>query len=215
MLTICGRDLPAEKIPVHQARCSKCGGTPPHPPGTQHPVDYFTPDEALALILATTDDIWYYFFYVLSETGARIGEGLALMKKDIRVEDCELGIWTEKTKPKVYRRIPVTQLLMGELIQYSHKVRGRRLFPVSYESAVYQLRKTALRAGIDRRVCSHMFRHGMVRRIITSMPGATPTEALSFAAKIAGHKSIRTTMIYAESTEREAKDAYRKMLEGK
>ncbi len=213
MLSICGKDLPPEKVPLHQSRCSKCGGTPPHPPGTRHPVDYFSPEEAMAVVMACTDDCWYYFFYVLYETGARIGEVLTLTKKDILIDTCELSIWTEKVKPKQYRRIPISQMLMAELVNYSHKVRGQKLFNVSYRTAVYQLQKATAKAGIERRVCSHMFRHGMVRNVLHNTPGATASEALSYAAKIAGHKSIRTTMIYAESTEREANEAYRKILE--
>mgnify|MGYP001568634028 len=212
MLTICGKDLPSGKISLHQARCFKCGGNPPHPPGTLHPVDYFTPDEAMSIVLHTTDDKYYYLFYLLYETGARIGEGLAVTKTDLKVESCEVGFWTEKAKPKAYRQIPVSSMLMAELFQYSRYIRGKHLFAVSYSSVIYNLRQSALRAGITRRVCSHMFRHGMIRNIITDYSGS-PTNALSYAAKIAGHKKIETTMIYANSTEREAKDAYRKLLE--
>lgn len=213
MKTLCGRDLPLEKIAKHQERCSKCGGNPPHPPGSKHPVDYFSDQEARDIILEAPSLAYQLLFWLAWETGARIGELLNLKKKDILQDKCEIGLWTEKIKPRIYESVPISIHLRDELVNYSRKLRGEKLFTMAYQSVERNLKVTALEAEITRPVRTHMFRHGMVKRIMrsTDLPAA---EALAIAQKIARHRRLTTTMLYGETTEIEAKDKHRKILEG-
>jgi integrase/recombinase XerD len=214
MLSICGRDLPPEKISLHQKRCSACGGSPPHPPGSKHPADYFSDEEAQSIIMSCKERHWQLFFWILWETGFRVGEALALKKKDLLRDKGELGVWTEKKKPRLYEAVPITADLMTELTNYSQSVRGTNtLFSFEYNSAVAALERARIIAGINRPVRTHMFRHGMVKRIMRA-PGLTSAEAMAAAQKIARHKRLQTTMLYGETTEAEAKSTHRRALEG-
>lgn len=210
MLTPCGHyDLEGNKYDLHVQRCSKCGGTPPHPPGTKHAVDYFSDSEAHSLIVNAPGQHWRLMFQILFETGARIGEVIPLRKKDVLASQ-ELGFWTEKVKPKIYQAVPISAELYNKLRAYASHLRDTTLFPYSYSGFMRALKLTAQKSRIDRPVHSHMFRHGLARRI-GHIPGLTASEALTTAQKILRHKRLQTTMGYFESTDREAKANLRKI----
>ncbi len=212
MLTRCGRDIPAEKVALHQARCTACGGKPPQAIGTEHPVDYFSEQEGWDIVLAAPLGHWRLIFWVFHETGFRLGEVLAIRQKDI-LPSCELGVWTEKQKKPVYEAVPISDDLRDELLRYAIKTKRSRLFPVSKGAVDHRLKRLAVLVGISRPVHSHMFRHGACRRI-AHIPAITYAEALTTANRILRHRSLRTTERYFKATNIEAKTAYRKLLEG-
>ena len=212
MLARCGRDLPPEKMALHQARCTACGGHPPQAIGTEHPVDYFSEQEGWDIVLAAPIGHWRLIFWVFHETGFRLGEVLALRQKDI-LPSCELGVWTAKQKKPVYESVPISDDLRDELLRYAIKNKRARLFPVSKSAVDHRLKRLALKIGIFRPVHSHMFRHGLAKRF-GHIPGMTASEAMTNANRILRHRSLRTTELYFRTTDAEAKAAHRKLLEG-
>ena len=212
MKTRCGLDLPIEKVALHQARCSACGGHPPHPPGTKHQVDYFSAAESLDVIASADQKHWKLLFWVMRDTGVRIGEALRITRKDIRPDTALVGIHREKRRAKVYEYVPVSSDLYDELRWYMAGLRGQMLFPYHFTSAMVALKRAATRAGITRPVHTHMFRHGFAVNA-AKMLGGEALEVRSVIQRAMGHVKPETTDIYLELTSKDAGDAIRKILD--
>lgn len=214
MLTRCGKDLPIEKISAHQARCSQCGGKPPRTPGSHLVVDNFTDLEAVDIIAACDKFHWKVLFWILWETGCRIGEGMLLMRRDIDLGRGMVQITREKRRDKLKEWRPISSDLRDEVARYLDSLPRTRqaLFPYWHTSANAALDRAALRAGITRPVHSHMFRRSFARRLSHKMQG-TALDARSRIQQALGHINPATTDIYLQATPDEANEEIRRILE--
>ena len=213
-ITQCGKDIPPEKLALHQARCSRCGGKPPHPPGSRHLPDYFSSQEAVDII--ATADAWHWkvLFWVLWETGARIGEALRLKRKDFLPGQHLLGIETEKRADHYYGLLPVSSDLCDELAGYIGALPARQqfLFPYTVDGATKALKRTAVRTGITRPIRTHMWRHALGKRLARELQ-LPELDALNIIRQQLRHKGWRSVRVYVEVTPRDAAEQVRRVLE--
>ncbi|OXS80151.1 tyrosine-type recombinase/integrase [Domibacillus enclensis] len=137
----------------------------------QKHVDILT-DQEITKILNSLDKSWYADFraycliHVLLDSFGRIGEVLALKRHDI---DFEHGSITfNKTKNSVYRIVPVTKKtlnLLEKLMDETEEFESDFIFltnagnPLGADAARKHLHEITARAGIDKRVHPHIFRH--------------------------------------------------------
>jgi integrase len=79
---------------------------------------------------------------------------------------------------------------------------GDRIFPIGYSNYVNQvIRKWLLKAGIDRKISFHCFRHSMA---VMHLESGTDIYTLS---KLLGHTNVKTTEIYANISDRKKVEA--------
>ncbi len=183
--------------------------------GTYNPIDYFSDDEAVDIICAADRPHWKLLFWILWETGARVGEVLGMTRKDSYFDELQIGIWLEKHKHPVYARRVVTEDLADELTRYIAKMKTRRqmLFPFDISSASKALKRAAMKAGITRNVHSHMFRHGLAFKLARELDG-TETYRASIIQQALGHTTQASLGVYTQATRKDALDMVRKVIEG-
>ncbi|WP_052728573.1 tyrosine-type recombinase/integrase [Domibacillus tundrae] len=161
-------------------------------------------DQEITKLLNSLDKSWYADFrvYVLIHTlldsFGRIGEVLALKRQDI---DFEHGsIIFNKTKNSLFRIVPVTKKtlnLLEKLIDECKEFESDYIFltnagkPLRDDPARKHLHEITQRAGIEKRVHPHIFRH------TGSMLFLKNGGSIRVLQKILGHAEISTTMIYA------------------
>lgn len=139
---------------------------------------------------------WRLFFWILWQTGMRVGEALALTREDF--EAVTILVRTEKRKNFV-RRLPLQPALAAEIQAHIQGLpaRQRRLFIYGRSRPGQVLKAAAGKAGYDRRMIHpHMVRHGFAMNYLRQ--NGKTMEALSNLQRWLGHKSIKTTMIYLE-----------------
>lgn len=167
-------------------------------------VEFWTKDEFDIFVKSMSkDDMYYTLFEVLFWTGCRIGEALALTRKDINFTTNQLNInktyyrmdkqdiiTTPKTERSV-RTINIPQFLVEELQEYIGKqyalTDDTRLFPVVAEAVQHKLSRQIIKADI-KRIRVHDVRHSHVAFLI--FKGVEP---LAIKERL-GHESIKTTL---------------------
>ncbi len=120
------------------------------------PTQLLTPSEVRKLVDAADDLMIRVMILLLWETGIRIGELLSLRKED--VEETEYGFLIRVSGKTGVRAIPVI-LSAPQLAQYLNKFDSGKLFNISYDHFRYVLKRLAEKAGINKRIYPHLFRH--------------------------------------------------------
>ncbi len=145
----------------------------------------------------------YAMLEVLAGTGVRVGELLALRLGDVEIGERSGRLIVRLGKDGTYREVPLTRDVRKALAAYleTHPERddpdaalwmGPR-GPLSHRSSVLRvLNKHALQAGLDR-VNPHALRHTFATRYLKANPGD-----LRGLARLLGHASLNTVMIYTE-----------------
>ena len=158
---------------------------------TSTPID--KDDVQNILNAAVTDQESYLFLRLLAKTGRRIGEILAITPADIDFKNMEVTTIIQKKKKKESRVIfldPDTCVLLRHFVEGRNIKKHDLIFNKtqrSYRNAVYRYAK---KAGIDKDVCPHSFRH----YVITSLrKGGWASEDI---IKITGHTSVSSLSTY-------------------
>lgn len=150
-------------------------------------------------------------------TGARVSE---LVKLDVSdVSQAGATVTFRSGKGDKDRRVPILPALADELATFIgprrhgalFQPRGaarrdehrRRFSPRRVEQIVAELARPA---GISKRVYPHLCRHTVAQLLLE---GGMPLEQLQ---RFLGHKNLRTTQIYAESTPVMIREAYNEAL---
>jgi len=141
------------------------------------------------LVLAYLASHWKPVFQVLWETGIRLGECLALTKRDL--ENGGISVAREKRIDHPRHWLPLTPELYAQLEYIRDHTKPVRLFPYSEGAAWYALKKAAIKAGIRKTIHPHSFRHAMGYRIKDMTNGD-----LTMVKEILGHKDIRSAQRY-------------------
>ena len=125
---------------------------------------YLTPDEVHALIRAIEQDRDQLFVRTLWETGVRVSEAIGLKSEDIGRRGIRvLG------KGGVERVVFVQDGLVSTILFYAQENRlgrGDFLFPsrkgghITKQRADQIIKQAARKAGLQRNVHAHLFRHG-------------------------------------------------------
>jgi len=144
---------------------------------------------------------------VMYSTGLRVSELLSLQKKNIDVIN---GIIQVKGKGGKERKVPISEFAIEYLKKYVEEVRTKNknknspyLFlnksgdPISRIYFFKQIKKYALKAGIDKSISPHTLRHCFATHMLEN--GAE----LRAVQEMLGHTNLATTQIYTHiSTKR-------------
>lgn len=159
----------------------------------------------IAKLLRSFDRSWYADFrayvlvHTLLDTFGRITETLSLRKDDVDLDGCVVT-FTE-TKSSLYRVVPIskkTARLIRQLIDECKEFDTDYIFltnagkPLTGGSARKHLSEAVKRAGMDRPVTPHLFRHSSATIFLKNGGDVAVLQ------KILGHSDIRTTLIYAQ-----------------
>ena len=160
---------------------------------------YLTPDEAHLLIDAANNERDRLFLRTLWETGARVSEAIKVRPADVSRNGIRvLG------KGGVERVIFVQDGLVTAILLYARDGNLERddyLFPsrkgghITKQRADQIIRTLADRAGLQRNVHAHLFRHGYA---INFLNFGGRLDALQ---EQLGHRDINTTRIYLRLTD--------------
>ena len=150
--------------------------------------DYFTAEEARALVSAAPSYQVRMSIRVMLRTGLRVGECLSLRAADIRLNQDPpiISLRPEVTgnKSKKGREVPIPEDLLeslGDLASIHAKDRQRPLFDVSRQWVSKSMKEAAVAAGLDpARAHPHALRHTYGRK---RRPGGRPDAG---AAELAG-----------------------------
>ena len=166
---------------------------------------YLTPEEAHPLIEATTTERDHLFLKLLWETGVRVSEAIRLRLGDVGRQGIRVLGKGGRERVVFVQDSLVTAILFHA--QEQGLEQDDCLFPsrkgghITKQRADQIIRKAAARAGLQRNVHAHLFRHGYA---INFLNCGGRLDALQ---EQLGHRDINTTRIYVrlsnEDVERE------------
>ncbi|HNS32138.1 MAG TPA: tyrosine-type recombinase/integrase, partial [bacterium] len=176
---------------------------------------FLTLEEMVKILNAPSGRTWQVLrdraiLEILYSTGIRVGELTALRKKDINIVE-ELARVSGKGKKE--RIVPVGKPAMDALMIYMEKRpygKEERLFlnkygkPLTSRSVERLVRKYARKAGINRDITPHTFRHTFATHLLDR--GAD----LRTVQELLGHERITTTQIYTHITVERLREFYNK-----
>lgn len=123
------------------------------------PEELVTWDDLLAMIASTSRDHDRAFLQVLWESGARIGELLSLQRKHVTM-DAQGAVLIVDGKTGMRRvRLIESAVTLDEWLSSSSPKPDARIFPNTYRAYSKRLRTLAIRAGVEKRIYPHLFRH--------------------------------------------------------
>ena len=164
---------------------------------------YLTPDEAHELVDATDNERDRLFLRTLWETGARVSEAIRITLADVSRDGIRvLG------KGGVERVIFVQDGLVTAILFYARDrdlERNDYLFPsrkgghITKQRADQIIKRLADRAGLQRTVHAHLFRHGYA---INFLNCGGRLDALQ---EQLGHRDLNTTRIYLRLTDEDVR----------
>lgn len=170
--------------------------------------------EYMLLMPAFKEDHWRLFYEILWETGARVGEALAILKTDITTDKGSEGVWivSEKRKDHLRVHIPLTPELYQRLKAYIFYLHGIKVFPYTSSAAWLALKVACAASGVRTTIHPHSFRHGFGHRAMNTDLGAkTALDHLKAVQEMMRHSSINSTQVYTHLTKDEVKQGFRKM----
>ena len=180
--------------------------------GTTKPVkrDYLTADELKALEdkkitiprLAQVKDIFVFSCY----TGLAYVDAFNLTKDNIvRGIDKERWIFTQREKTSVKSNIPLMPKALEIIEKYKDDpvcILNNKLLPIlSNQKMNAYLKEIATLTGINKNLTFHLARHTFATTV--TLTNGVPIESVS---EMLGHKSIRTTQIYAKVIDRKVSE---------
>ena len=162
--------------------------------------DYFTPEEAAALVQAAPSYPTRMAFRVMLKTGLRVSEALALRRVDLRLDQDPPIIVVRADSPgnkaRKGREVPVPADLvesLHDLASFHNKDRQRPMLDMSRWRLSQVMKETAREVGIDpTRAHPHAFRHTYGRNCVLR---GIPIPVLQ---KWLGHQSLKDTQRYVE-----------------
>ena len=182
--------------------------------------DYFTPEEAAALVEGPPSYPTRMAFRLMLKTGLRVSEPLALRRVDLRLDQAPRSSWcgdaegltramvrpgppiivvradSAGNKARKGREVPVLADLvesLHDLASFHNKDRQWPMLDISRWRLSQVMKETALQVGIDpKRAQPHAFRHTYGRNCVLR---GVPIPVLQ---KWLGHQSLKDTQCYVE-----------------
>ena len=126
-------------------------------------------------------------------TGLSFADLKGLQEENIKLSfDGQMWIMTKRQKTNVQSNIPLLPIPQQILEKYKGKCNGDMILPVQgNKDGNAELKKLGKECGISTKVTFHLARHTFATLMLSK---GVPIETVS---KMLGHKSVRTTQIYA------------------
>ncbi len=156
---------------------------------------------------ATADPMTRLFCELLSYTGARLSEALALTPRLLDIAQNEVVIRTLKRRKTTFRAIPIPARLMRDLAAVATTLApDARLFPWSRQTGWRRVKAVMRHAGIQGpQATPKGIRHKYaIAGIMHGVPETMVQELL-------GHADLSTTAIYVRAAGREKRAVVRRM----
>ena len=162
--------------------------------------DYFTPEEASALVAAAPSYQVRMALRIMLRTGLRVSECLSLRPTDLRLNQdppiLSLRPDVPGNKAKRGREVPVPADLvesLADLQSFHRRERNRPLFDISRQWVSKSMKEAAVAAGLDpARAHPHALRHTYGRNAVLC---GVPTPVLQ---SWLGHRSLSETERYVQ-----------------
>jgi site-specific recombinase XerD len=168
-------------------------------------IEYLTNEDYVSLLEAASGTTEHrLMIQLLWQTGVRVSEALALIRSDIYPD----GINIRHGKGNKQRFVPCQPLLLGDLIRYqeTHPDTLRVFLKLAHENSTrYMLRRYADRAGIQKEIHPHLFRHSFAINFLkqTGDPFALQD--------IGGWSDMETIKIYMRLAKEAPREAIKRM----
>jgi integrase/recombinase XerD len=185
------------------------------PPRRRRVVQRLSPQEVERLLEAAyrlnpRKPVYGLMLKTLFYTGCRVSEFIHLRAEDAHLDGDAPHIYVHKAKKDSVRYVPILPALAQELrVHLAGRTRGY-LFESSrhdrYSPRAIQklIQSAAKEAGLLRRVHPHLMRHSVAQLLLDR---GMPLEQLQ---KFLGHRDLKTTQIYAESSLAHVGESYRR-----
>lgn len=165
-------------------------------------------NEVKEIIAAGANERDQAMLAMLFSTGCRISELLSLNVADVRENDepmvCGKGDRYRKVYIDVHARKYLNDYLQTRRDNFAPLFLSGQRARITVSRVEQIVHECTLRAGIDKRVTPHVFRHSTITDLILN--GAP----MAHVQRFAGHQHIQTTIdIYTHLTDREAKEAHK------
>jgi len=145
-------------------------------------------------------------------TGIRMGELMAIKRKDIDLENMTLDVEHSFSKAELengdvksvnaYRTIHLPQQLAEELKDYIDSLYNLKsddlVFPVSKSGLHRVMTEGSESAGV-KRITIHGLRHSHISLLVNHIVGGTSGVSISAVSNRAGHSTTDVTMIYSHA----------------
>lgn len=171
------------------------------PKGDQAKMNILDTDE-IGLLLNNAPDNWRMLFAAAVFTGLRVSELLSLRWEDVDWAEGVLRVRGTKTK-QAEREVVLMPTLQRQLASHSletNNYAGSNVFAGDRKSALFALKRTLKKAGIEKHVRFHDLRHTFASILISE------GYDLAYVAEQMGHANISTTLnTYAKLIDRKKK----------
>jgi integrase/recombinase XerD len=164
--------------------------------------DILSGGEVERLLAASADIKHRAIFTLLYGAGLRVSEVLALRVGDI--DSQRMVVHVRNTKNRHDRIVPLSPRMLHTLRDYwkARRPQGTLLFPgqcgskpLSRDAVGLAIRKTARRAGIEKKVYPHLMRHAFATHMLELGTDLRTVQILL------GHRSLSSTTRYTHLTE--------------
>ncbi|MCX7741448.1 MAG: tyrosine-type recombinase/integrase [Meiothermus sp.] len=190
------------------------------PPARRRVVERLSREEVERLLEAAyrlhpRKPVYGLMLKTLFYTGVRVSEFVFLRAQDVHLDGEAPHLYVHKAKKDSVRYVPILPALAQELrVHLAGRTRGYLFESNRHERysprAIQKLiRRAAQEAGIEKRVYPHLLRHSVAQLLLDR---GMPLEQLQ---KFLGHRDLKTTQIYAESSLEQVGESYRRVLGGK
>lgn len=164
-----------------------------------------TKDEVKRVINATTKKRDKLILMLLYSSGLRVSEVTKLKIKDLNLE--ERTAMVRGGKGKKDRLVILSEQWVNEIKQYlaKRKVKSEYVFcrgngmPISVDTIQRIVRKARIKAGINKNITPHSFRHSFATHLLEA------GESIRKIQELLGHSSLSTTQIYTKVSKEELK----------
>lgn len=159
--------------------------------------------------LATVRDIFIFSCY----TGFAYVDVATLTKSHLKIGvDGKLWLIKPRQKTDISERVPVlppVQAIIEKYKEYCQSSPDKHLFPVpSNQKINVYLKELGDICGIEKKITFHIARHTFATTV--TLENGVPIDSVS---KMLGHRSIKTTQIYAQITDKKISQDTQKLFE--
>lgn len=182
-------------------------------------VERLSPEEVERLLgaayrLNPRKPVYGLMLKTLFYTGCRVSEFVFLRAQDLHLDGEAPHIYVHKAKKDSVRYVPLLPALAQELrLHLAGRTRGylfesNRHDRYSQRAIQKLIQQAAAEARIEKRVYPHLLRHSVAQILLDR---GMPLEQLQ---RFLGHKDLKTTQVYAESSLAHVGESYRRVLGG-